>query len=62
MQDEVTWERPAVRQAVDLDALREELDLWSSAHLAAPERPRAFTLGAALPSNPLGKVIDWALD
>ncbi len=51
-----------VGDVVDYEALRNELDLWSIAHLTAPERPRAFSFGAALPSNLLGKVIDWALD
>jgi acyl-coenzyme A synthetase/AMP-(fatty) acid ligase len=47
---------------LDLDEMRRELDLWVAATLTAPERPRAFTFGSALPVDPLGKSIDWSLD
>jgi 4-coumarate--CoA ligase (photoactive yellow protein activation family) len=50
------------RPDLDLAEMRRELDLWTAATLTAPERPRAFTFGSALPAGPLGKAIDWALD
>jgi long-chain acyl-CoA synthetase len=34
---------------------------WAEARLAAPERPKSFTLGDRLPVNPLGKLADWPL-
>lgn len=52
---------PAVPD-LDLGELRRELDLWTATTLSAPERPRAFTFGSALPAGPLGKAVDWALD
>jgi 4-coumarate--CoA ligase (photoactive yellow protein activation family) len=51
-----------VDPTLDLDQLRRELDRWATDHLTAAERPRAFTFGASLPCDPLGKSVDWALD
>jgi 4-coumarate--CoA ligase (photoactive yellow protein activation family) len=41
------------------DLLRRELSLWCHEHLTAPERPRAFSFGAELPTNEQGKLVDW---
>lgn len=39
--------------------LRQQLLQWSEHHLNAPERPRAFNFGPALPVNTLHKAADW---
>jgi long-chain acyl-CoA synthetase len=41
--------------------LHAKLDAWAGARLTAPERPRAFSFGAALPADGKGKPADWAL-
>lgn len=41
------------------DRLVDELDRWCGDRLAAPERPRRFALGGALPVNAMGKPADW---
>lgn len=41
-------------------ALIRALDQWSTQHLTAPERPKAFTLGGRLPVNAQGKAADWS--
>ena len=43
-------------------ALQSALWAWTEARLTAPERPKAFTVGDHLPSNTLGKLLDWPLD
>ena len=45
--------------ALDGDALLGELDRWCGDRLTAPERPRRFALGGALPVNAMGKSADW---
>ena len=45
----------------DLAGLHAALSAWASARLTAPERPRAFSFGAALPVDGKGKAADWAL-
>jgi long-chain acyl-CoA synthetase len=45
----------------DLARLHAALSAWTSARLTAPERPRAFSFGPALPSDGKGKAADWAL-
>jgi 4-coumarate--CoA ligase (photoactive yellow protein activation family) len=37
------------------------LRAWIDARLAAPQRPKAFTLGAELPRSALGKPADWRI-
>ena len=44
------------------DLLRRELTLWCQEHLTAPERPRAFSFGAELPTNAQGKPMDWRVE
>ncbi len=41
------------------EQLIDQLQHWCNQHLTAPERPRAFTIGAQLPSNAMGKDSDW---
>lgn len=43
----------------DVDALLSDLDRWCGDRLSAPERPRRFALGGALPVNAIGKPADW---
>jgi 4-coumarate--CoA ligase (photoactive yellow protein activation family) len=44
------------------DAFVRELRAWIDARLAAPERPKAITLGARVPRGALGKPADWNLN
>ena len=46
----------------DSVALRSELWRWTESRLSAPERPKSFTLGQALPRNAMGKLSDWPVD
>jgi 4-coumarate--CoA ligase (photoactive yellow protein activation family) len=41
------------------DALHADLDRWAATRLSAPERPRSFTIGPALPRDDAGKLADW---
>jgi 4-coumarate--CoA ligase (photoactive yellow protein activation family) len=41
--------------------LRRELAGWCDTRLSAPERPKAFSFGPALPRGALGKLADWPL-
>jgi long-chain acyl-CoA synthetase len=34
---------------------------WLSDRLSAPEQPKAFTFGTALPINQSGKACDWPI-
>jgi long-chain acyl-CoA synthetase len=43
-------------------ALRAELTGWIAERLTAPERPAAYSFGAALPRKPGGKPADWIID
>lgn len=43
-------------------ALRTELGAWIAERLSAPERPVAWTFGAALPRQASGKPADWIID
>ena len=43
----------------DEDAFIRSVDGWCGDRLCAVERPRNFTLGDALPRNPMGKLVDW---
>ncbi|MET0962915.1 MAG: AMP-binding protein [Noviherbaspirillum sp.] len=47
--------------AANPQALHAALDAWAGERLAAPERPRAFSFGAALPADAKGKPADWPL-
>ncbi|VXC02939.1 AMP-binding protein [Massilia sp. 9I] len=38
------------------------LRAWIDARLAAPERPKALSTGAALPSTAMGKAADWTIE
>jgi long-chain acyl-CoA synthetase len=44
---------------VSTDELRGKLEGWIADRLAAPQRPRAFSFGPALPSSDRGKPCDW---
>ena len=44
------------------DLLRRELSQWCQEHLTAPERPRAFSFGAELPTNEQSKPLDWRIE
>jgi len=41
--------------------LRQQLQTWCQHNLKTAERPQAFTFGAQLPHNSLGKASDWPL-
>jgi long-chain acyl-CoA synthetase len=41
--------------------LRDEMARWLSGRLSAPEQPKAFTFGTALPVNQSGKACDWPI-
>lgn len=45
----------------DSAGLHAALSAWVGARLTAPERPRAFSFGNALPVDGRGKAADWAL-
>ncbi|SMP74979.1 AMP-binding protein [Noviherbaspirillum suwonense] len=47
--------------AADPAELHAKLDAWAGARLTAPERPRAFSFGAALPVDAKGKPADWLI-
>jgi acyl-coenzyme A synthetase/AMP-(fatty) acid ligase len=44
------------------DEFVRELRTWIDARLAAPERPKAITLGARVPRGALGKPADWHIN
>lgn len=44
----------------DIALLSAELEAWCADHLLAAERPKAYSFGAALPHDALGKPIDWS--
>ncbi len=46
----------------DADRLRTELTAWIAERLPAPERPSAYSFGAALPRQASGKLTDWIID
>ena len=46
--------------SADPAALHAALDAWAGARLTAPERPRAYSFGSALPVDAKGKAADWA--
>jgi 4-coumarate--CoA ligase len=46
----------------DAGGLREELAGWVRERLTVPERPAAFSFGAALPRKANGKPADWIID
>jgi 4-coumarate--CoA ligase (photoactive yellow protein activation family) len=48
--------------AAPADEFVRELRAWIDARLAAPERPKAITLGAQVPRGALGKPADWHID
>jgi len=41
------------------ETLRERLEAWIEAHLAAVERPKALTFGPSLPVDAHGDASDW---
>lgn len=45
----------------DADVLRHGLDALAADELSAPERPRAYSFGPALPTDPMGKATDWQI-
>ncbi len=49
------------RDGTDRAALPAALAAWVQARLPAPARPKAFTLGDALPVDERGKACDWPL-
>ncbi len=44
------------------EQLRRELEAWVAERLQPLERPRAFTFGAAVPTNAMGKRADWRIE
>ena len=44
------------------DDLRRELEALAAERLTPLEQPRAFTFGAAVPANPMGKRTDWRIE
>lgn len=46
----------------DAAALRAELTAWIGERLSTPERPAAWSFGAALPRQANGKLADWIID
>jgi len=48
--------------AADPRAVQAKVLAWAERHLRAPERPRAITVGRALPRNHLGKPADWSVE
>lgn len=49
------------RHDADLASFRAKLERWVEERLSAPERPRAFDFGAALPVAASGKPADWPI-
>ncbi len=47
---------------LDADTLRSVLTAWVAERLPAPERPSAYSFGAALPRQAGGKPTDWIID
>ena len=45
----------------DVEALPSALWAWTESRMTAPERPKAFTIGAQLLRNAMGKLADWWL-
>lgn len=50
------------RAGADLNALQAALPAWLAERLSTPERPAAYTYGAALPRQRTGKLADWIID
>jgi len=48
-------------EGVDARTLPATLAQWVQGRLSAPEHPKAYTVGTALPLNALGKASDWPL-
>lgn len=48
--------------AREAPALRAELMTWMAERLSTPERPAAYSFGAALPRQASGKLSDWIID
>ena len=46
----------------EASALRAELGAWMAERLSTPERPAAYSFGAALPRQASGKLSDWIID
>ncbi len=44
------------------EELRRDLEALVAERLTPPERPRAFTFGEAVPSNAMGKRVDWRIE
>ena len=53
---------PRADAPADADRLRSELTAWIGERLSAPERPTAYSFGAALPRQGSGKLTDWIID
>lgn len=49
------------RGFTDSETLEAILRAWCTQYLTAAERPKAFTFGADLPCNALGKLSDWSI-
>lgn len=43
------------------EAILDDLIPWAHARLTTEERPRSWTVGMALPRDPMGKLADWPL-
>jgi long-chain acyl-CoA synthetase len=46
----------------EASTLRTELSAWMAERLSTPERPAAYSFGAALPRQASGKLSDWIID
>jgi 4-coumarate--CoA ligase (photoactive yellow protein activation family) len=53
---------PGAGEQFAADEFVRELRAWIDARLAAPERPKAITLGARVPRGALGKPADWHIN
>jgi len=41
------------------ESLKSQLSQWSREQLTAPEHPKTWTFGPAIPRDQLGKAADW---
>lgn len=48
------------KPGADTVGLIQRLETWLTPRLSAAERPRSFAMGAELPRNAQGKLVDWA--
>lgn len=46
---------------LSVEQMRQQLTDWCERNLTAPQRPKHFTFGSALPVNAMGKAQDWPI-